>query len=438
MKEPAPMNVTTPRRAILLAFSLFVGGVLFGAWTGKVSVARAQDPYLGLEVFARVLTTIESDYVTPVDSDTLLVAAIKGMLEELDPHTRWLSPEQVRNLRKETEGGYSGIGVELQVIPTGAEVTKVFPDSPAQRDGIFTGDLILSIDGQPLAGSSGQELESKFLGPRGSETLLQIKREGEPAPLNINTVRDVIRIPAIESQLFDDRIAYYRIVQFQEGTARELERAHIKLASKNSIDGVIIDLRDNLGGLLDEAIAVTDLFLDDGLMVSTRSRSEGEVLYNATAGGFPANLKVVALTNHMSASAAEIVAGALQDTGRGLLVGSPTFGKGSVQSLYTHPDDSALKLTIGEYFTPSGEPVAPREGRIPDILVPSQQVTGPRDQLQSAIRTLDLPIETISELLALVEQIPADSSPRPLNWDADFEVRRQEVQLARAIAVFDQ
>lgn len=431
------MNVTAPRRAIFIAFSLFVGGVLFGAWTGKTSVARAQDPYLGLEVFARVLTTIESDYVATVDSDKLLVAAIKGMVNELDPHTKWLTPEQVRNLRKETEGAYSGIGVELQVIATGAEVTKVFPDSPAQRDGIFPGDLILSIDGQPLGGNTSDELESKFLGPRGSRTVLEIRREGTAESFNLNTVRDQVRIPAIESQLIDNRIVYHRIVQFQEGTSRELERAHNRLVSKKPIDGMIIDLRDNLGGLLDEAVAVTDLFLDEGLMVSTKSRSEGEFLYEATPGGFPADLKVVALTNHMSASAAEIVAGALQDTGRGLLVGSATFGKGSVQSLYTHPDDSALKLTIGEYFTPSGEPVAPREGRVPDISVPAERSTGPRDQLHAKIRSLELPADTLSELLALVEQLPVDSSPKPIDWDANFEARQKDSQLARAIAVFD-
>jgi carboxyl-terminal processing protease len=428
------MNFTTPKRAILVVFSLFVGGVLFGAWTGTAAIARAQDPYIGLEVFARVLTTIESDYVEPIDSDRLLVAAIRGMVGELDPHTQWLSPEQVRNLRKETDGSYSGIGVELELGRDGAAVTKVFPNSPAQRDGISPGDLIISIDGHLLAGIAGDDLEARFLGPRGSTTLLVIQRDGIPGTIEVSTVRDQIRIPAIETQLVDETTAYYRIVQFQEGTARELEIAHKKIAAKHPIQGVIIDLRDNLGGLLDEAVAVTDLFLDEGLMVSTKSRSEGEALFEATSGGFPADLKVVAVINHMSASAAEIVAGALQDTKRGILVGSPTFGKGSIQSLYTNPDDSALKLTIGEYFTPSGQPVAPREGRGPDILVHPVQQPGPRDQLHARIKALDLPAEVLVELLVLFEQLPTDSIPTPIDWDADFEIRRQEPQLARAIA----
>ena len=423
-----------PKQAILASFVLFAGGILSGAWTGAAAIARAQDPYSDLDVFARVLTTIESDYIEEIPTDRLIGAAIKGMVSELDPHTKWLSAEQVRQLRLETDGQYSGIGITIEASEVGAEVTKVFPNSPAQRDGVIEDDLIVSIDGKDLLGLQPEQIHKELVGPRGSEAFLIIRREGNEAPVEVSTVRDLIRIPAIESHWIEPNIGYFRILQFQEGTARELEQAYNKMAKKHPVDGVIIDLRDNLGGLLDEAIAVTDLFLYEGVMVATKSRLQGEDVFNADSDGLPKNLRVIALTNHMSASAAEIVAGALQDSKRGLLVGSQTYGKGSVQSLYSNPDDSALKLTIGAYFTPSGEPVAPREGRTPDIEVAPLQQAGPRDTLEARLQNLEITSTEMAELLVLLDQIPRDSQPVPLPWSAPFAERRNEPQLARAIA----
>lgn len=422
------MKTTSPARATLMVTSLFLGGLIAGSLTGAAAVARAQDPYAHLDLFARVLTTIERDYVDQVSADELVDAAIEGMVRRLDRQSRWLSAEQLEHLQEDTQGAATSLGVEITPTDEGVTVTKVLPGSPALRDGLAPGDKILELDGVSLAGLELDAVKSAMEGPRGKGATLTILREGWEEPQKIQTKRDRIHVPSVETALFEqagEKLAYVRLVQFQEGAAYELEQGFEALARQaggaRKLDGLILDLRDNPGGLLAEAVAVSDLFLDDGPIVSTRGRTGADdaEVHQARPGGFHQNLAVVVLVNGMSASASEIVAAALQETGRGTLVGERTYGKGTVQQVYRHQaGKAALKLTVGRYYTPSGEPVADREGRMPDIQVPARTAATAVDALKQALTDLEVDDEKRAELEALVAALPEpDTEALPIPWD---------------------
>ncbi|MCB9662656.1 MAG: PDZ domain-containing protein [Alphaproteobacteria bacterium] len=267
-------------------------------------------------------------------------------------------PEAYRDLQRETHGAYTGLGVEVRLTDEGPRVTRVLPGSPASRDGITVGDLILEVDGQRLEASEMEEVNRALLGPRGQPARLQVRRAGDGSDHTIQTVRDRVEAPNVDVDALAPGIAYARMVQFREGAAADLERQLARHVAEGPVEALVLDLRDNPGGLLTEAVATADLFLSEGPIVSTTGRVEGERrAFEATPDSL--GVPVVVLVNGRSASAAEIVAAALQDTRAGRLVGTRTYGKGSIQTVFEHRDGSALKLTVGRYLTPSGTPVAP-------------------------------------------------------------------------------
>jgi carboxyl-terminal processing protease len=441
----------SPTYATLFASALFTGGLLCGALAGRAAVARAQDPYVHLDLFARILTTIQQDYVEEIPPEVLVSAAIRGMVTELDSQSRWLDPDQLQELRDDAAGQTVGLGIEVGSTDNGVEIVSVLPDSPASRDGLVEGDQVLAIDGQQLEGLGLEEIRKRFAGERGAPTELTVLRSGWNEPRTISTVRDKVHRESVSGHLLQARgVVYVRLSQFQEGSAADLQAEVEHLAASGGVDelrGLVLDLRDNPGGLLSEAVAISDLFLDEGVIVSTRSRGEEEVL-RATLGGFPTSLQLVVLVNGMSASASEIVAGAMQDTKRGVLVGERTYGKGTVQQVYLHAisplelerqGEAALKLTVGRYFTPSGAPVAAEEGRTPDHEVPFPRQPSPADQLRARLQSSSLPSSDRSELLALVDALPPGPAVKAqIPWDEPFDKRlRGDPQLVAALALLE-
>lgn len=411
-------------RATVTVFSLFTAGLLAGAWTGSLAAERARDPYAPLDTLARVMGIIQTTWVDEISTDELVQAAIDGMVDHLDPHSAWLSSDAWRGLQQETHGSYTGIGVEVRLTDEGARITRVLPGSPASRDGLTVGDLILTVDGRPLRAADLSDAQSALLGPRGERATLEVLRDGWQAPRTLATVRDEVQPPIVVTDI-DHHVAYARITQFAEGAAAELGAALDRLDSSPGYDALVLDLRDDPGGLLREAVDTVDLFLDGGVIVSTWGRMASERrTYEATPGAI--TVPVVVLVNGLSASASEIVAGAFQDTGRGTLVGTRTYGKGSVQTVFEYRDGSALKLTIGRYYTPSGEPVAPRDGRVPDVVVPWPDPPGPAAALRARIGALDVADDDRAELLALVDALPpveVRARRSPIPWEGTIAER---------------
>lgn len=421
-------------RATLFATGLFLAGLISGALAGRAAVARVQDPYTHVDLFARVLATVEEDYVEPVPAQELVDAGIRGMVERLDRQSRWLDPGQLRELRDDAEGASTGLGIDVGPAPNGIQVLSVAIDSQAAEDGLRPGDRILEVDGTPVSSDGLSMVRQRLSGATGQIAELIVEREGWDAPRTIRTARERIPRNVVEGALLE-RVAYVRVEHFQEGTASALHGTVAKMASElgglHELDGLVMDLRDNPGGLLSEAVAVSDLFLDEGLIVSTQARRDGPAAehYEATPGGLPPTLRMVVLVNGMSASASEIVAGALQDTRRATLVGEPTYGKGTVQKVYLvnagsgGQADAALKLTVGRYYTPSGAPVAPREGRVPDHVIHAS--TGPdgKARLRARLEGLDLPPAERSALLGMLEPLDAPVGPAPVPWEIPAQER---------------
>lgn len=426
--------LTPTARATFIVSTLFTSGVIGGAWAGSAAVDRALDPYAPLDTLVRVLGLIETSYVDEIPTHELVAAAIEGMLARLDPHSTWLDPQRAADLRADTQGEATSIGVEVRPGPDGAVVTRVLPGSPASREGLQPGDRIVEIDGKPVDAAHPWVTDA-LEGARGDVARLRIIREGQTEPTVVEATRDVVHTPSIEASKLDDDVLYVRIRQFQRGCATELQGA-LDTAEK-PWRSLVLDLRDNPGGLLDEAVAVSDLFLDEGVIVSTWGRLDSErTSHEATPGSISA--PITALINGMTASAAEIVASALQDTGRGTLVGTHSYGKGSVQSVFQHRDGSALKLTIARYYTPSGQPVAASDGRKPDVEVPWPSPMSPRARLEGHISGLDVPAAQKAEMLGLLKVIGhGDPEARVVPpWDVPPQDRvRVDPQLATALEV---
>ena len=307
-----------------------------------------------------------------MDDSTLLNQAIAGMLQGLDAHSAYLVEDAYTDLQESTSGTFGGIGIEVGLEDGFIKVITPIDDTPAQRAGIQAGDLIIKIDDQLVKGLTLQEAVAHMRGPRGSEIRLSILREGSGTPLELTLQRDTIRVSSVRSQILEPGFAYVRIAQFQQGTARQFRNAIKELTRKGSDDslkGLVLDLRNNPGGLLQASIDISNTLLEDGLIVSTRGRIVGSNSNAyASKGDLLEGLPVVVLINGGTASAAEIVAGALQDHRRALIVGTRSFGKGSVQTVLPLDETRAIKLTTARYYTPSGRSIQV-EGIQPDILV---------------------------------------------------------------------
>jgi carboxyl-terminal processing protease len=362
------------RRYFLIGASAFVLGAGTMAYIHQSATAAASAPkgetYKMLELFGDVATIVQQQYVTPVDDKKLIQSAIDGMLTSLDPHSNYLDPESFQNMRDQTRGEYGGLGIEVTSEDGVVKVISPMDDTPATKAGIKAGDYITAIDGQSVVGLTLNDAVKQMRGKVGEKIVLSIAREGEDAK-DVTLTREVINVKSVKSHMEGD-YGYLRISAFNEPTGHETEDAIKALETQNpKMKGLILDLRNNPGGLLDQAIEVSDAFLDGGEVVSQRGRDPKDVeRYNARPGDLLHGLPVVVLINSGSASAAEIVAGALQDRHRAELVGITSFGKGSVQTVIPlHGGaDGALKLTTARYYTPSGRSIQ-KTGITPDLEV---------------------------------------------------------------------
>jgi carboxyl-terminal processing protease len=352
------------------------GGVVLGFVAGAVvplghaaEEAKTTDTYRMLELFGDVFERVRSDYVEQVSDEELIEAAVEGMLAHLDPHSTFLNKSKFRDMQVQTKGEFGGLGIEVTMEKGYVKVVSPIDETPASRAGIQAGDFITQLNSEPVQGLTLSEAVEKMRGPIKTKIVLTIRR-GSKAPFDVTLVRDRIRIQSVRSHA-EGKIGYVRITSFSEQTDKGLKKAIEKLKKEigDDVAGYILDLRNNPGGLLDQAVTVSDSFLEQGEIVSTRGRKEetGQRFY-ATAGDLTDGKPLVVMINGGSASASEIVAGALKDHRRAILLGTRTFGKGSVQTIIPLGRSGAIKLTTQRYYTPSGHSIQAK-GIEPDILV---------------------------------------------------------------------
>ncbi|OFZ20379.1 MAG: peptidase S41 [Bdellovibrionales bacterium RBG_16_40_8] len=332
--------------------------------------AYAKDRYTDLQLFTKVLNLVQQYYVEEVDTKKLIYGGIKGMLRELDPHTNFLPPEIYKEFESETSGEFGGLGIEITVRKGVLTVISPIEDTPAYKAGVKSGDRILTINGESTKGLDLIEAAQKMRGSRGSKVILGIFREGFERPKDIAVVRGTVKIHSIKFTDLEDGYVYVRLTSFIENTARDFKKAIAEHTKKyKNVRGLILDLRKNPGGLLDQAVEMSNLFLESGIIVSTmdRNKKDKQTMF-AKKEGTLASFPMVVLVDEYSASASEILAGALQDNKRALIMGQRTFGKGSVQSVVKLVDGSGLKLTVARYYTPAGRSIQ-AEGIVPDVSV---------------------------------------------------------------------
>lgn len=332
-------------------------------------------PLNELRVFAEAFDRVSSAYVEEIDDRTLLENAIKGMLSQLDPHSAYLDRDSFSELQESTTGNYGGLGLEVGMEDGFVRVIAPMDDTPAAKAGVEPGDLIVQLDEQPVKGMSLSEAIEAMRGEPGSVIKLTVVRDGDPTPLELKLTREIIQVASVRQRLLEDGYGYIRIAQFQSSTGSEVEKAVGKLAAEGKLRGLILDLRNNPGGVLQAAVEVSDVFISDGLIVYTSGRlSNADLRFSATTPDATDGTPLVVLVNEGTASASEIVAGALQDHGRAVIMGVSTFGKGSVQTVLPLNNEKAIKLTTSLYFTPNGRSIQ-AEGIVPDIWVDRSTVT---------------------------------------------------------------
>ncbi len=326
-----------------------------------------QIPFEGLKTFSEVYSRIKQDYVEPVKDDKLLEDAIRGMLAGLDPHSAYLDKEQYDELKVGTTGQFGGLGIEVGMENGFVKVIAPIDDTPAQKAGVKAGDLIIRLDDKPVKGMSLNDAVKVMRGEPGTAIVLTIVREGAEQPLKLKLVRDIIKVKSVKSRMLEEGYGYIRLSSFQAKTGESMVEAIDELKKNGKLKGLVLDLRNNPGGVLNAAVSVSDAFLNDGLVVYTDGRVEdAKMKFNATSGDLLEGAPIVVLINAGSASASEIVAGALQDHQRAIIMGEKTFGKGSVQTILPTSNGSAVKLTTARYYTPSGRSIQ-AEGISPDV-----------------------------------------------------------------------
>ncbi|HYE35850.1 S41 family peptidase [Methylocaldum sp.] len=350
---------------VLLGILISTGGSVLAE--REVSGDANAIPFEGLKTFSEVYGRIRQDYVEPVADQKLLEDAIRGMLAGLDPHSAYLDQEQYNELKVGTTGQFGGLGIEVGMENGFVKVIAPIDDTPAQKAGIKAGDLIIRLDDKPVKGMSLNDAVKLMRGEPGSEIVLTVVREGVEQPLKIKIVRDVIKVKSVKSRLLEEGYGYLRITSFQSKTGDNVVEAVSELKKNGDLKGVVLDLRNNPGGVLNAAVAVSDAFLENGLIVYTDGRVEdAKMRFSATPNDILNGAPIVVLINSGSASASEIVAGALQDHKRAIIMGEKTFGKGSVQTILPTSNGGAVKLTTARYYTPSGRSIQ-AEGIAPDV-----------------------------------------------------------------------
>lgn len=347
-------------------------------------------PWEEARLLAEVIERVKRDYVDRVDDHDLIEAAIRGMIADLDPHSAFLDPEEFQDIRVSTSGRYTGIGVEVGAQDGSIVVIAPIDGSPAARAGIRAGDVIFSVDGMPVSGADLEDTVTRMRGEAGTTVVLGIIRPDQAEPLTVELRRGPVAVRSVRAEMLPGGEAYVRISHFTDATGEDLWRAldELRRSAGGKLSSLVLDLRDNPGGVLNAAVAVADAFLDQGLIVSAEGRmADARFRIEATPGDALGGAPLSVLVNGGSASAAEIVAGALKDHGRATVVGKPTFGKGSVQTIMPLSEGRAIKLTTSRYFTPSGSSIHAR-GVTPDVLVDAGATSDEDAQLASAVAAL--------------------------------------------------
>ena len=412
------------RRLIILALLITLTASLVGFQ--KKASANGDSDYQQLELFTDVLSIIRKSYVEEVDLTDLLYGAIRGMLVTLDPHSSFLTPEMFQDMKDDTHGEFGGLGIEITIKDGVLTVVAPIEGTPADQAGIQAGDQILKIDDTPTKDMEIMQAVRLMRGPKGEPISLTIWRKDSEKPQVITIVRDIIHLQSVKSRMLDDGFGYVRLVQFQSRTAVDLQKQlrDLQEAHGKDLRGLILDLRNNPGGLLEQAVAVADLFLDSGLIVYTEGREEGSRLrYNAQPQATESHYPLVVLINGGSASASEIVAGALRDHDRAVLVGEKSFGKGSVQTVIPLGEETGLRLTTARYYTPNGTSIQAR-GITPDISIPQIKFTDETGARQMREADLENHFEPLKN-----EQPRPQAEPASRLTDED----KQDYQLMRAL-----
>jgi carboxyl-terminal processing protease len=440
---PSLLRLRLLRLGRLAAWSALVTAGSLAVFRGAAASKDPAGAYKKLDVFTHVLSLIENNYVESVDETRLLYGAIDGMVRTLDPHSTFMDPRAYASLKQETDGEYGGIGMDVAIKNGDLTVVTPIDDTPASRAGLKPGDKLVEIDGQPTRGMKEADAMRALMGPPGTQVVLKIGRESWRELRSFTLLRDVIRVVSVEERLYAEpkgAFGYVKIKNFQDRTDSYLKKALDSMRSQagGKLDGLVLDLRHNPGGLLDQAVKVADRFLLEGVIVTTKGRGGKHVEVERahvkdTEPGYP----LIVLVDGGTASASEIVAGALQDHKRAVVLGTPTFGKGSVQTVIELEDGSGLKLTIARYYTPSGRSIQER-GITPDIFV--RQSAGPAEE--DGVREQNLPNHFRGEdpsrdkVVAGQAELPAQQSeppavlapPTPLSVSAravsdDFQLR---------------
>lgn len=417
---------------LCLLMTLFV---LFGPYGDSRVSAVDTSTYKSLKIFNEVLDIVEKNYVEEVKQKKLIDEAVNGMIKSLDPHSAYLTPDQYKELQVDTSGTFGGLGIVISMQNDQLTVVSPIEDTPAFKAGLKAGDRILKIDGQITKGMSIQDAVKKMRGPENTKVTLTILRKDFKEPRDFEITRAVIKIKSVKHNVYDDSIGYIRISAFQESTVDELRKALQQVSGKSrDLKGIVIDVRNNPGGLLDQAVKASDAFLKSGTIVSTKGRAKAiESKFVARDDGNEPTCPIVVLVNEGTASASEILSGALQDNGRAIVLGMPTFGKGSVQTVIPLEDGSALKLTTAKYYTPKGRSIQ-AEGIKPDIVVePIRQAEGPETAEAQMLREKDLKGHIRGD--REVEQKPAEGKGKEQDKGKDKTDLQRDNQLKSAVDI---
>lgn len=429
----------TGRKALRLVIIGSLALVLIAVTASQAPARRS--PFEPLAIFARALAYVEMSYVEPVDQEALVYGAVRGLADSLDPHSVFLDPEEYEILKSDAEGRFAGLGVEVSTRDGWLTVLSVFDGGPAATAGLRPGDRFLSIDGEDARDVRLYDAVRRIRGEPGTTVRVGIRREGSDQALEYTLTRAFIEIDPVQTEVLPDGVVYLRIKAFQDGTARRfsnaLDEAVVDLRNRGGLKGLLLDLRDNGGGLLDEAVRVSDEFLASGVIVSTRGRS-GETVsrYSARRAGTRPSWPIVVLINENTASASEIVAGALKDQGRAVLVGARSFGKGSVQNVFELPGGSALKLTTYLYYTPSGRSIQ-AEGVTPDLVAEQPRKEGEPEPIREEALERHLgaerPAGEARGKQASIPEAPRASGEPPAIFADDPQAQRAYAVLQRQV-----
>ena len=425
--------------AVSLVLGLVAGSVLVTGGGAYAEEPKQPLPMQELRAFAEIFGRIKENYVEPVDDKTLLEHAIRGMLAGLDPHSSYLNAEEFSELQEGTSGEFGGLGIEVGQEDGFVKVIAPIDDTPAQRAGVKAGDLIIRLDEKPVKGMSLGEAVSLMRGKPGTEVVLTIAREGQDKPIQITVKRAIIKVASVKGRLLEDEFAYIRLSHFQARTTDDMLKkiGRLKAESAGGIKGLVLDLRNNPGGILNGAVSISDAFLSEGIVVYTQGRNEDSRLdFNAAPDDVLAGAPIVVLVNGGSASASEIVAGALQDHKRAIIMGSQTFGKGSVQTIIPVSKTAAVKLTTARYFTPSGRSIQ-GEGIKPDIELSDLEVTRKELDKATRIKESDLAGHLSNGQKPEQQQEPAgDSEARRSVIEEDFQLN-EALNLLKGLSIYN-